>query len=213
MTEQEAIAFIRNAMKLSQNALAELMLVMPKIFKQRAEVLGEYYGNLENCKKEIQSCEVAIAALEEIQQYREIGTVEECVENKAIAEELSAIEIAEIYVMLEKLKQYQEIGTVEEIERMKRYQKLAKAHGTIGQVIEECVKYEAIGNVEECREAVEKQVPKIPNTYGDGYDDEGNLIYDMYECPNCGKSYEIDYDRYDYCPECGQKIDWSKEDE
>lgn len=78
MTEKEAIAFIRNAMKLSQDALAELMLVMPKIFKQRAEVLGEYYGNLENCKKEIQSCEVAIAALEEIQQYREIGTVEEC---------------------------------------------------------------------------------------------------------------------------------------
>lgn len=85
--------------------------------------------------------------------------------------------------------------------------------GTLINGFEELEKYRAIGTVEECREAVEKQAPKIPNIYGDGYDDEGNMIYDMYECPNCGKSYEIDYDRYDYCPECGQKIDWSKEDE
>lgn len=65
-------------------------------------------------KESDEACDMAIAALEEIQQYRVIGTVEKCRENKAIVEELSAIEMAEIYVMLEELKKYQSIGTPEE---------------------------------------------------------------------------------------------------
>lgn len=55
--------------------------------------------------------------------------------------------------------------------------------------------------------ALEKQMPKIPDVYGDGYDDKGNMIYDMYACPNCGENYEIDYDHYEYCPKCGQHMD------
>lgn len=67
--------------------------------------------------------------------------------------------------------------------------------------------YLAIGTVEECRESRERQKPKLPDIWGDGYDNEGNIIYDMYNCPNCGKSYEVDYHDYKYCPECGQAID------
>lgn len=78
MTENEAKIFIQNAMEQSKNVLAELMLIMPKVFAAKRKSLGEYYSNLENCKKEIQSCEVAIKALEEIQQYRAIGAPEEC---------------------------------------------------------------------------------------------------------------------------------------
>lgn len=48
------------------------MLIMPKVFAVRKKNLGEYYSNLENCKKEIQSCEVAIKALEDVQKYRKI---------------------------------------------------------------------------------------------------------------------------------------------
>lgn len=73
-------------------------------------------------------------------------------------------------------------------------------------LIEEIQQYRVIGTVEECRESKERQKPKIPDIRGDGYDDEGNMIYDMYECPNCGKNYEVDYDDYKYCPECGQAI-------
>lgn len=69
--------------------------------------------------------------------------------------------------------------------------------------------YETIGTIEECREARERQKPKIPNIWGEGYDEESNLVYDMYNCPNCGKSYEVDYHDYKYCPECGQAIDRS----
>ncbi len=72
---------------------------------------------------------------------------------------------------------------------------------------EEIKQYQTIGTVEECQEARERQIPKPPNIWGDGYDNEGNIIYDMYDCPNCCKSYEIDYHDYKYCPECGQAID------
>lgn len=74
--------------------------------------------------------------------------------------------------------------------------------------LEEIQQYHSIGTVEECREAAEKQRAKIPDVYGDGYSD-GQLVYDMYTCPNCGENYEIDYDHYEYCPKCGQHMDKS----
>lgn len=74
-------------------------------------------------------------------------------------------------------------------------------------ILEELQKYQKIGTAEEFKNETERQKPKIPNIWGDGYDNDGNIIYDMYDCPNCGKSYEIAYDDYKYCPECGQRID------
>lgn len=62
-------------------------------------------------------------------------------------------------------------------------------------------------------EALEKQLPKKPTLEGDGYDLEGNIILDEWLCPHCNTRYEVDYDRYFYCPNCGQKIKWSEEDE
>ena len=56
-------------------------------------------------------------------------------------------------------------------------------------------------------EALEKQIPEVPNYEGDGYIN-GELIYDTWICPCCGRHYEIDYDHYVYCPECGQLISW-----
>lgn len=63
---------------------------------------------------------------------------------------------------------------------------------------------------EKCRAAVEKQTAKRPDYEGDGYAD-GHLVYDTWICPCCGKRYEVDYDEYDFCPNCGQKIDWSRD--
>lgn len=60
---------IQNAMEQSRNVLAELMLITPKVFAAKRKSLGEYYSNLENCKKKIQACEVAIKALEEVQRW------------------------------------------------------------------------------------------------------------------------------------------------
>ena len=58
-------------------------------------------------------------------------------------------------------------------------------------------------------EALEKQIPEIPDYEGDGYAD-GFLIYNTWRCPCCGRYYELDCnDDYIYCPQCGQRIDWS----
>ena len=73
--------------------------------------------------------------------------------------------------------------------------------------LKEIQRYREIGTVEECREAVEKQKPKKPDYEGDGYDDKGELVYDTWICPNCDKKYEVDYDDYKHCPNCGQSID------
>lgn len=61
-------------------------------------------------------------------------------------------------------------------------------------------------------EAREKQIAKKPTYEGDGYAPDGTLIYDTWICSCCDKRYEVDYDDYDYCPNCGQKLDWSDEE-
>lgn len=77
--------------------------------------------------------------------------------------------------------------------------------------LEEVQQYRAIGTPEECRAAVEKQTARRPDYEGDGYAD-GHLVYDTWICPCCGKHYEVDYDNYNYCPDCGQRLDWSDEE-
>ena len=52
------------------------------------------------------------------------------------------------------------------------------------------------------------RTPKKPTYEGDGYSD-GEMVYDTWICPCCDTEYEVDYDEYDYCPNCGQAIDWS----
>ena len=64
-------------------------------------------------------------------------------------------------------------------------------------------------NMEMIVQALEKQIPKKQTYEGDGYAPDGTFVWDEWLCPCCGKRYEVDYDDYDYCPNCGQKLDWS----
>ena len=64
-------------------------------------------------------------------------------------------------------------------------------------------------NMELIINALEKQIPKKPTYEGDGYSPDGKFVLDEWICPCCETRYEVDYDDYDYCPHCGQKIDWS----
>lgn len=118
-------------------------------------------------------------------------------------------EMAEVRDMaieaLKEVRQYREIGTVEECKELASIIKKAESN-ELAKVIDEWIKYKKIGTVEECREAVEKQKPKMPDYEGDGYAD-GEMVYDTWICPNCGKKYEVDYDDYKHCPNCGQAID------
>lgn len=54
---------------------------------------------------------------------------------------------------------------------------------------------------------VKKEIPKKPYFESNGYP-----VYDTWICPRCGTNYEVDYDKFDYCPKCGQRIDWSDEE-
>lgn len=56
-----------------------------------------------------------------------------------------------------------------------------------------------------------REKPKKLERYGDGYDEEGNEVYDMAVCPNCHREFEVEYTEHcNYCPSCGQKLDWSE---
>ena len=69
----------------------------------------ETHGSLStNAKDE------AIKALEEVHQYRAIGTVEKVREYKEIADNMDAVSLAALCISLNKLKEYQKIGTPEE---------------------------------------------------------------------------------------------------
>lgn len=89
------------------------------------------------------------------------------------------------------------------------YKGREKKANTILIMVEELQQYRAIGTPEECQAAVEKQTAKRPDYEGDRYAD-GKLVYDTWICPCCGKYYEVDYDNYDFCPNCGQKLDWEE---
>lgn len=84
--------------------------------------------------------------------------------------------------------------------------------------------YKAIGTPEECRAAVEKQIPKKIIHPG-CYDNDGiwrtwngidDVPYDL--CPSCetnlctSGAFGRDKKRMKYCENCGQKLDWSNEE-
>ena len=72
--------------------------------------------------------------------------------------------------------------------------------------LEELKPYEDTGlTPAEVQRLREKNTPKEAIYEGDGYSDE-EMVYDTWICPNCGAKYEVDYDDYDFCPDCGQMI-------
>lgn len=73
------------------------------------------------------------------------------------------------------------------------------------QALEEIQKYRTIGTVEECRTAMERQIPKKPNRIVDGH---GIRYTDSYRCQNCGKGFS-GTGIAEFCYHCGQKLDWS----
>lgn len=69
------------------------------------------------------------------------------------------------------------------------------------QTLEEVQQYRAIGTPEECRKAVEKQIPQKPSNESL----DGLNCFPI--CPNCHQGLNED-ERESFC-ECGQRLDWS----
>lgn len=96
---------------------------------------------------------------------------------------------------------------------VQKVEDLNSAYDAAIKALEEVQQYRAIGTPEECRTAVEKQMPKRPKEYEDKY----------YGCPTCGNVLLHKWEKYPdklmdksnglpYCLGCGQKLDWSDEE-
>ncbi len=70
---------------------------------------------------------------------------------------------------------------------------------------------------EKAMDAIHKRIPQQVNLNGDGYDPDGNLVYDFGYCPNpdCGQEFEEGDQNWlcNYCPNCGQALIWFNEQE
>ena len=140
-----------------------------------------------------------LSTLEEIQQYREIGTVKEIKIREAQFARLSEGYLKDLSL----LREYQSLGTVEEIQKAIENLPLHKVEHKLLQ------EYQNIGTVRLCKIAVERMKPKKPDYEADGYAD-GQLVYDYAKCPVCGHDFEYGINDWDckYCSDCGQKLDW-----
>ncbi|MFR2720449.1 MAG: hypothetical protein ACLTAY_02475 [Thomasclavelia ramosa] len=87
---------------------------------------------------------------------------------------------------------------------------------------EYCKKYDK--NFALIKELVDKATPRIPSLNKTWEDEDTKTIYDEYGrinerlcvCPNCGESaiYDFEYNkRFKCCSHCGQRIDWSDEND
>ena len=74
------------------------------------------------------------------------------------------------------------------------------------QIVWGCNYYDYPFPPEQVQELKKRDTAKKPAFEGDGYDDKGEIIYDTWICPNCETKYEVDYDDYDFCPNCGQRL-------
>lgn len=85
--------------------------------------------------------------------------------------------------------------------------------------LEEIQQYRAIGTVEECREARERQMAKKPiiNSKKKAKIKTGDYVY--VKCPCCGEDifscfYFLPWNdvqmSHEHCQNCGQAIDWSE---
>ena len=64
--------------------------------------------------------------------------------------------------------------------------------------LEELEQYRAIGTVEDFKALKEKAEPKKPRWHGHCF------------CPHCNNIVYVNGGKNIYCPNCGQKLDWSE---
>ena len=110
-------------------------------------------------------------------------------------------------------------------ERAKICDECGKEHKRLAEWLEELRAYQEIGTVEECREAIEKQIAKRPvwkkgrsvicKEYADGQGEVEENKWGDWVCPNCGWFVGEQYiprrhnqQKSNYCSRCGQAIQW-----
>lgn len=69
---------------------------------------------------------------------------------------------------------------------------------------------EKINETCKMEQALAKQIKQKLDYEADGYDDNGNLLYDIARCPICQHEFEYEIGDWGsaYCQDCGQALDW-----
>lgn len=117
--------------------------------------------------------------------------------------------LTEAVKALSEIQQYRAIGTVEEIRKLKESNLSGLELAEIAVAVRILKEYKAIGTVEECWQARERQRAKKPKSIN-RVDEE--TIY--MRCANCGLTTVLYRGMEpDYCPKCGQAIDWDRRQE
>lgn len=184
MTEQEAIEILT----LSDN------------MQRRLPMLKDVY-------------EVAVNALEEIQQYREIDKERGEVLKRLLNGEWVDTKDVEKYLNIdfsEGMKLFELNRTAEWNPPPLNGQKITTEFRLRNKELEE---YQALGTVEELREAREKQVAKKINIVPSIEKEIKNGVYVLYKCPECGGFYYPSHNEllktHKFRESCGQAIDCS----
>lgn len=115
MDYQEAIGYFERRLKLKEK---EIPSENPYI-KQADNKLADIYRT-------------AISAMQELQEYKQLGTLEDLIKLKE--RELSGVELAKIACNLNLLEKYKQLGTPEEIREAVEKQKAKKPKGDLHSV-------------------------------------------------------------------------------
>ncbi len=112
----------------------------------------------------------------------------------------------------EAIKKVKEFGLHHAIGDLPNSAFTVKAFEMAIESLEEIQQYRAIGTVEECREAMERQMAKKPTPIDYekfiGAVNNAECLRGAYWCPNCKHVVRSG----SYCNDCGQAIDWSDAD-
>ena len=203
-----------------------------EIIWERHMDFEDYFSRFDGCPdgydfKLDQAILIAAQAIEEIQQYRKIGTVEE-LKNSTREEDILKFyycESEDDYYIGKRVGNfyYARYGKTGFTWFMSRYlpwgehviapNTLWKEHTYPSEPkeipffewLQGFIKKYCGGTVEECREAVGKQKAKKPRDIE--YD------YSYFVCPNCGDGIYVtdDFESHKYCLNCGQAIQWVNE--
>ncbi len=124
----------------------------------------------------------------------------------------------DVRTVLKKLAEYEDIGTPAELKQLKEnggFTGLELAEIAIA--LKELRTYreaeEPKSDHEELKKIKERNIPQKPTLEGDGYAPDGSFAWDTWHCPSCDSVYEVDDEKYEYCPNCGQRIDWGQDNE
>lgn len=149
----------------------------------------------------IKECQHRIEIINRYMQTAPDASKEECIQN------IQSLET--VISALQELQQYRTTGlTPRMVEELKENDK--RSHKLAVQRAAELDEYRAIGTVEECRAALERQQAKKPS-------EQSCAEKTHYKCPDCGYVLQTVYaDGYrlgnqtKFCEMCGQAIDWSE---